>query len=66
MASARYDSEDVSVGALSQSIHFKPSGRTAKNRLLKGAMVEGLATWNQKVPSERGIPTSELIDLYRR
>ncbi|KAK7408703.1 hypothetical protein QQX98_009119 [Neonectria punicea] len=67
MAATRYTSDEhVSAEPLAQPLHFEFSGRTAKNRLLKSPMAEGLATWNPKVLTERGIPTDETIELYRR
>lgn len=66
MASPRYSSGDVSPEPLAQELHFQPSGRVAKNRFMKGPMAEGLATWSPKTPAERGIPTKELIELYKR
>ncbi|KPM44536.1 hypothetical protein AK830_g1990 [Neonectria ditissima] len=67
MASTRYTSdENVSAEPLAQPLHFEFSGRTAKNRLLKSPLAEGLATWSPKVLTERGIPTDETIELYRR
>ncbi|KAF5004309.1 hypothetical protein FDECE_9194 [Fusarium decemcellulare] len=66
MTTPRYSSRDASVEPLAQKLHFYPSGRVAKNRFLKGPMAEALASWNAKVPAERGIPTKESIELYRR
>ncbi|KAF5679779.1 nadh oxidase [Fusarium heterosporum] len=63
---ARYTSEDVSPEPLAQELRFQPSGRIAKNRFLKSPMAEALATWDPKVISKRGIPTDEMIELYRR
>ncbi|KAF4960608.1 hypothetical protein FSARC_10422 [Fusarium sarcochroum] len=64
--SVRYNSEDVSPEPLAQELHFHPSGRVSKNRFLKSPMAESLASWDPKVASKRGIPTEELIELYRR
>ncbi|OTB01445.1 hypothetical protein M426DRAFT_64004 [Hypoxylon sp. CI-4A] len=62
----RYQSDPVDVAPLGQPLKFEFSGRTAKNRLYKASMGECLASWSPKNPEERGIPTKELIDLYRR
>ncbi|KAM0247752.1 hypothetical protein ACHAQJ_009713 [Trichoderma viride] len=62
----RYGSEDVEPAALGRLLQFYPSGRTAKNRFLKGSMAEVLATWDPKNPPKRGVPTDELVELYRR
>ncbi|KAJ4247135.1 hypothetical protein NW762_013273 [Fusarium torreyae] len=64
--SVRYTSEDVSPEPLAQELRFHPSGRVAKNRFLKSPMAESLASWDPKDVSKRGIPTEELIELYRR
>ncbi|KAF4503214.1 NADH oxidase [Fusarium agapanthi] len=62
----RYSSKDVSPEPLSQELHLYPSGRVAKNRFLKSPMAESLASWDPEIVSKRGIPTDELIELYRR
>ncbi|KAF7551851.1 hypothetical protein G7Z17_g4697 [Cylindrodendrum hubeiense] len=66
MSSERYSSESVSPEPLAQPLHFHPSGRVSKNRFLKSPMAEALASWSPKVPSERGIPNDELVELYKR
>ncbi|KAF5650100.1 NADH oxidase [Fusarium tjaetaba] len=62
----RYTSKDVSPEPLAQELHLFPSGRVAKNRFLKSPMAESLASWDPEIVSKRGIPTDELIELYRR
>ncbi|KAG1838281.1 hypothetical protein DFJ58DRAFT_718762 [Suillus subalutaceus] len=47
-----------------QPVTFPFSGRTAKNRFLKSAMSERLATFSPFDPSGRGQPTEELVRLY--
>ncbi|KAL4071928.1 hypothetical protein J3A83DRAFT_4093406 [Scleroderma citrinum] len=49
---------------LGQLVTFPFSGKVAKNRLLKSAMSERLATFSPCDPKERGQPTEELIRLY--
>ncbi|KIM51688.1 hypothetical protein SCLCIDRAFT_142711 [Scleroderma citrinum Foug A] len=49
---------------LGQSVTFPFSGKVAKNRVLKSAMSERLATFSPCDPKERGQPTEELIRLY--
>lgn len=66
MASPRYSSGDVSPEPLAQELSFHPSGRIAKNRFMKSPMAEKLATWSPKTPEDRGIPTKESIELYKR
>lgn len=36
------------------------------NRFLKGAMTERLSSWDAKVLEKRGIPSKNLINVYRR
>lgn len=67
MAPIRFESEGVVDPApLAQPLPFEFSGCTAKNRFLKGAMSERLATWDGKDLPKRGIPTPELLNVYRR
>ncbi|KAI0540599.1 NADH:flavin oxidoreductase/NADH oxidase-like protein [Xylaria digitata] len=66
MPVTRYESAPVDISPLAQPLKFEFSGRTAKNRFFKAAMAEGLATWHPTNLEERGIPTKELIELYRR
>ncbi|KAF9630223.1 hypothetical protein BFW01_g404 [Lasiodiplodia theobromae] len=51
---------------LAEQLNFHFSGRTMKNRLMKAAMAEQLATWDPDSAENSGIPTKELIELYRR
>jgi 2,4-dienoyl-CoA reductase-like NADH-dependent reductase (Old Yellow Enzyme family) len=64
--SVRWPSQDVSPAPLGKPLTFEFSGRTAPNRFLKGAMTERLATWDPKDIGARGVPTKELINLYKR
>ncbi|KAK1522939.1 NADH:flavin oxidoreductase/NADH oxidase [Colletotrichum paranaense] len=66
MAPSRYAAEAVDPKPLAEPLKFAFSGKVAKNRFLKGAMTERLSTWDPKTPTNRGIPTPELINLYRR
>ncbi|KAF6830264.1 NADH oxidase [Colletotrichum plurivorum] len=66
MVAERYGSSVVDPAPLAQQMQLHPSGRVVKNRFMKAPMAEGLASWSPKVPTERGIPTDELVDLYRR
>ncbi|KAK1998395.1 FMN-linked oxidoreductase [Colletotrichum falcatum] len=63
---ARYESVAASPEPLARPLTFPFSNKTAKNRLLKSAMAENLASWSGTDPSRRGIPTPELVDIYRR
>lgn len=66
MVSERYGSGFVDTAPLAQPLRFSPSGRIAKNRFMKAPMGESLASWSPQVPCERGVPTEELVELYRR
>ncbi|WYZ42061.1 hypothetical protein EsH8_V_000956 [Colletotrichum jinshuiense] len=63
---ARYESAAVSPEPLGRPLTFPFSNKTAKNRFLKSAMAENLATWSGSEPSKRGVPTPELVEVYRR
>lgn len=60
----RYPSETVDQGILGQSLELPVSKLTAKNRILKAALTERMATWDQQDIERRGIPTDELVHLY--
>ncbi|CAJ2503359.1 Uu.00g107530.m01.CDS01 [Anthostomella pinea] len=66
MAPRRFPGEDVDTAPLGQPLHFEFSGKTASNRFMKGAMTERLSTWDPKDLPKRGVPTKELINVYRR
>ena len=62
----RWPGAPVDVTPLAQPLVLEPSGRVVKNRIMKAAMAEDLATWSAKNIQERGIPTKGSIELYRR
>lgn len=62
----RYGSGDVDGSPLGKSLHFEFSGRTAPNRFLKAAMTERLSSWDPKNLEARGIPSDNLINVYKR
>ncbi|MCJ1472664.1 hypothetical protein MMC13_001313 [Lambiella insularis] len=64
--SVRYESEDVSPDSLGKPLHFVFSGLTAKNRFLKAAMTERISSWDPKDLPARGIPSKNLINVYKR
>ncbi|KAL9471905.1 hypothetical protein ACSS6W_009846 [Trichoderma asperelloides] len=67
MVTKRFSSaEKVDPAPLGQPLSFEFSGKTAKNRFLKSSMSEQLSSWDEKDPAKRGIPSDELINLYRR
>ena len=49
---------------LAQPLSFKPSGSRASNRLMKAAMTERMSSFDLQDPSQHGIPSEELINLY--
>ncbi|RSL86920.1 hypothetical protein CEP51_002524 [Fusarium floridanum] len=65
MAAPRYGSPGVDPAPLFEPLTYSPSGRTAPNRFLKAATSERLASWDPKDESARGIPSKQLINLYR-
>lgn len=64
--SARYQSDDVSAAPLGKPLHFEFANRTAPNRFLKAAMTERLSSWDPKNLQKRGVPSPELINVYKR
>lgn len=52
------------TAVLGQPVTFPFSKKTAKNRVMKSAMSERLATFSSDDPRKRGQPTEELIRLY--
>jgi 2,4-dienoyl-CoA reductase-like NADH-dependent reductase (Old Yellow Enzyme family) len=66
MAPSRYESDSSSAELLGTPLRFAFSGRTAKNRFMKAAMAECLSSWDPKDISSRGIPSTQLINVYKR
>ncbi|KAF5025987.1 hypothetical protein F66182_1928 [Fusarium sp. NRRL 66182] len=66
MAPRRYDTNSADPSPLGQPPRFEFSGLTAQNRFLKAAMTEHLSTWDPKDFQKRGVPTPELVNVYRR
>lgn len=62
----RFESEAADASRLGEPLHFPFSDRTAPNRFLKAAMTERLSSWDPKNFEARGVPSSELINVYRR
>ena len=62
----RYSSDDVSPAALGEPLHFEYSGQTAPNRFLKAAMTERISSWDPQNFEARGIPSDDLINVYKR
>ncbi|CAJ0543199.1 Ff.00g004590.m01.CDS01 [Fusarium sp. VM40] len=66
MAPRRFSTEPVDASPLGEPLNFEFSGKTAKNRFMKAAMTERLSSWDPKVLEKRGVPSPELINVYRR
>ena len=62
----RYESDDVDASPLGKPLHFEFSGQTAPNRFLKAAMTERISSWDPKNLEARGIPSDNLINVYKR
>ncbi|KAI1842063.1 hypothetical protein JX266_011714 [Neoarthrinium moseri] len=63
---SRFESEAADPSPLGEPLEFPVSKRVAINRFLKGAMSEGLASWDEDDLSARGIPGKDLATLYRK
>lgn len=66
MGPRRYEAEHKDVSPLAKPLNFEFSKKTAQNRFLKGAMTERLSSWDPKNHEARGIPSKNLINVYRR
>ena len=64
--SPRYESRDVDPSPVAQPLHFEFSSKTAPNRFLKAAMTERLSSWSPTDFDARGIPSKNLINVYKR
>ncbi|KIW36734.1 uncharacterized protein PV06_11030 [Exophiala oligosperma] len=64
--SRRFESSSQDASALGEPLTFVFSGRTAPNRFLKGAMTERLSSWDASAKEQRGIPSENLINVYKR
>lgn len=66
MTRPRYESESSDASKLGQPLKFEFSGRTAQNRFLKAAMTERISSWDPKDLTKRGIPSKNLVNVYKR
>ncbi|KAF2451331.1 FMN-linked oxidoreductase [Karstenula rhodostoma CBS 690.94] len=66
MAPRRYEAEKKDPAPLAKPLPFEFSKVTAQNRFLKGAMTERLSSWDPKNLEARGVPSKNLINVYRR
>ncbi|KAI4121954.1 MAG: hypothetical protein LQ347_006683 [Umbilicaria vellea] len=63
---ARYESDNVDAAPLGKPLQFEFSSKTAPNRFLKAAMTERISSWDPKNFEARGIPSSNLVNVYKR
>jgi 2,4-dienoyl-CoA reductase-like NADH-dependent reductase (Old Yellow Enzyme family) len=63
---ARYESDSKDTSHLGQPLAFEFSGQTAPNRFMKAAMTERMASWDPENLEARGVPSRELVNLYKR
>ncbi|ORY59479.1 uncharacterized protein BCR38DRAFT_460207 [Pseudomassariella vexata] len=63
--SSRYSGRDADPTPLGQPLSFHFSTSVALNRLMKAAMTEQMCSWDENF-AKRGIPSEELINLYRK
>lgn len=61
----RYQSDSSDASLLGTPLRFEFSGKTAKNRFLKAAMTERLSSWDSKNFKARGIPSKNLVNVYK-
>ncbi|KAF2759022.1 FMN-linked oxidoreductase [Pseudovirgaria hyperparasitica] len=66
MSPKRYESEKVDPAPLGKTLNFEFSKRTARNRFMKAAMTERLSSWDPQDKASRGIPSKNLINVYKR
>jgi 2,4-dienoyl-CoA reductase-like NADH-dependent reductase (Old Yellow Enzyme family) len=62
----RYESQPVDVSALAAPLKFDASGQVAFNRLMKASTTERISSWEPKNLAASGIPTANLINVYKR
>lgn len=66
MGPPRYETSKKDISALGKPLEFAFSKKIAQNRFLKGAMTERLSSWDVENIEARGIPSKELINVYKR
>ncbi|KAL6708285.1 hypothetical protein ACN47E_003209 [Coniothyrium glycines] len=62
----RYEAEKKDVSGLGKPLDFAFSKVTAQNRFLKGAMTERLSSWDAQNLEVRGVPSKNLVNVYKR
>ncbi|KAF1835223.1 FMN-linked oxidoreductase [Decorospora gaudefroyi] len=66
MAPRRYEAEHKDPAPLGKPLDFAFSKKTAQNRFLKAAMTERLSSWDPQNFEARGVPSKNLINVYKR
>ncbi|KAF7953362.1 hypothetical protein EAE96_006571 [Botrytis aclada] len=64
--SIRYESSSSDASPLGKPLKYEFSGKVAQNRFLKGAMTERQSSWDPKDFKSRGIPSTNLVNVYKR
>ncbi|KAJ9490825.1 hypothetical protein VN97_g2451 [Penicillium thymicola] len=62
----RHGAREVDPVRLREPSQFHFSKRIAPNRLMKAAMTERMSSWSPVDSENRGIPSLELVNLYKR
>lgn len=65
MANRWQQQEVCDVSALAKPLEFNFSRRIAKNRFMKSAMAESLASWSADQPEYIGVPTEQYVNVYK-
>ena len=66
MAPPRFQSDSSDASPLAKPLQFEFSGKTAPNRFLKAAMTERLSSWDPVDFTKRGVPSKNLVNVYKR
>jgi 2,4-dienoyl-CoA reductase-like NADH-dependent reductase (Old Yellow Enzyme family) len=67
MVNRRFQSDEkADARLLGEPLHFKTSGRTARNRILKSALTEIISTYDPIDVKKSGLPTKRLLNLYEK
>lgn len=66
MSPPRFQSDDVDPSPLGKPLKFEFSNKTAPNRFLKGAMTERISSWSAENKEARGVPSTNLVNVYKR
>ncbi|KAH8724729.1 hypothetical protein GQ44DRAFT_708182 [Phaeosphaeriaceae sp. PMI808] len=66
MGSPRWETEHKDAAPLGKPLAFEFAKQTAQNRFLKAAMTERLSSWDPENLEVRGVPSKNLVNVYRR